>query len=541
MKHRIHIGTVGRDRTFRIGRGQRTSPASSPLHLLHSCSSLLRGFTPQTLVVLAALGGLLVLLIVACDAVAAGGHAAVRQVGSRLQVFFDDWLIDGMKGTSLKLHRPEPGGIVFRFDKPWEGGQSAYVTILKDGDTYRMYYRGGGDLGREYTCVAEGPDGIRWNRPTLGLFEFDGRRDNNIIWTGRRKAYDESHNFSPFIDANPAAKPGERYKAVSVARIGDPRGDRRNALFGYVSADGIRWKRLRDEPIITEGAFDSHNVAFWDTVQKQYVCYSRAGQQGKKSVNRATSPDFVRWSKAELLDFGGTPIEHFYTNGILPYFRAPDVYIGLPMRFVHPTDRSTIGFKPRKTDGFSDAVFMSSHDGLHWNRPFMEAFIRPGLDPKNWGGAHGNQTPSWGLVQTGESEMSVYWAEHYDNYPAKEILPQLRRGVLRLDGFVSVNAPYAGGEFTTKPLVFDGRRLVINYSTSAVGSVRVELQDADGKPEPGFTLADSIEIWGDEIERTVAWKSGHDVGRLAGRPVRVRFVMKDADLYSMRFAADLVE
>jgi hypothetical protein len=459
---------------------------------------------------------------------------AVRQLGSGLGLFFDDWLIESMNGTSLKLHSPTPRGVVFEFDQPWEGGQSAYVTILQEGKQYRMYYRGGGDLGRECTCVAFSEDAVHWTRPRLGLIEFNGSKDNNIFWTGARKAYSESHNFSPFKDANPAAKPDEVWKAVSVARF-EVNGQSKNALLGYASADGIHWRHIREEPIITEGAFDSHNVAFWDVVQRQYVCYSRETQQGKKSVSRCTSKDFLSWTKPVLLDFGNTPVEHFYTNAILQYYRQPEVYIGLPMRFIHPKDRSTVGFEQRKTDGLSDAVFMSSHDGRHWNRPFMEAFIRPGPDPLNWGGAHGNSTPAWGLVQTSPTEISLFWAEHYDNYPAKGVLPHVIRGTVRVDGFVSVNAPYAGGEFVTRPLMFVGKQLLLNCATSAPGSIRVEIQDSAGKPVPGCTLDDCIEIWGDEINRRVGWKQGADVSKLAGQAIRLRFAMKDADLYSFRF------
>lgn len=461
-----------------------------------------------------------------------------RPIGSGLQLFVDDWLIANMKGAALRLHEPVPREAVFTFDAKWEGSQSGYVAILRDGDAIRMYYRGGGDLVREYTCLAESKDGIRWTRPSLRLMEFDGSKDNNILWTGKRKAYDESHNFSPFLDENPAAPPDQRYKALTLARSYDARGERKNVLVAFVSADGIRWKRLREEPVITEGSFDSQNIAFWDRIQARYVCYSRMTQQGKRSISRCTSADFLQWTKPQLLDFGGTPIEHFYTNAITPYFRAPHLYIGLPMRFVPPSERNHVGAERRETDGLSDAVFMASRDGLRWSRTFLEAFIRPGADPLNWGGAHGNQTPAWGILQTGPTEMSVYWSEHYDNYPKTNTIPFLRRGTLRLDGFVSVHAGYSGGEMTTRPLQFKGKRLVINYSTSAVGGVKVEVQDEGGKPIPGFALNDSIEIWGDEIERTVAWKGGHDVSRLSGRPVRLRFVMKDADLYSIRFAAD---
>ena len=111
----------------------------------------------------------------------------------------------------------------------------------------------------------------------------------------------------------------------------------------------------------------------------------------------------------------------------------------------------------------------------------------------------------------------------------------IERLLLRTDGFASVNAPWSGGEMVTKPLTFSGERLEINYRTSAAGSLRVEIQDADGKPLPGFTASDCQEIVGDEIKRVVRWKGGPDMSALAGRPVRLRFVMKDADLYSLRF------
>jgi hypothetical protein len=95
--------------------------------------------------------------------------------------------------------------------------------------------------------------------------------------------------------------------------------------------------------------------------------------------------------------------------------------------------------------------------------------------------------------------------------------------------------PYAGGELLTRPLTFAGRELAINVATSAVGSVRVEMQDAEGRPLPGYMLADAAEIYGNALERVVAWKGGADVSALAGQPVRLRFVMQDADLYTMQF------
>ena len=128
-------------------------------------------------------------------------------------------------------------------------------------------------------------------------------------------------------------------------------------------------------------------------------------------------------------------------------------------------------------------------------------------------------------------EISIYATEHY----WRGAYSNLRRFTLRVDGFVSVNASGKGGEFTTRPLTFQGRELEMNFSTSIAGSVRVEIQDGAGEPIPGYTLEDCPEIFGDHLERVVAWKGGTDVGKLAGKTVRLRFVMRDADLYSIRF------
>ncbi len=136
-----------------------------------------------------------------------------------------------------------------------------------------------------------------------------------------------------------------------------------------------------------------------------------------------------------------------------------------------------------------------------------------------------------GIVETGPGEWSLYASEHY-RYPDHRI----RRLSLRKQGFASVHADARGGEFVTPPLTFSGEKLLLNYATSGTGSVQVEIQDAAGQALPGFALADMPELYGDEFEAAVAWKKGPDVSSLVGKPVRLRIVLKDADLYALRFA-----
>jgi hypothetical protein len=158
----------------------------------------------------------------------------------------------------------------------------------------------------------------------------------------------------------------------------------------------------------------------------------------------------------------------------------------------------------------------------------MEAFFRPGRDPGNWGSR--SNYAACGVVPTADDEISIYYSQHYAQ-PSAHLL----RTTLRTDGFISVQGPYGGGELVTRPLVFRGESLEINYATSAAGAVRVELQDADGNAESGFSLEECIEMVGDHISRTVVWKDGADVSALAGKPLRLRVVLSDADLYSFRF------
>ena len=114
----------------------------------------------------------------------------------------------------------------------------------------------------------------------------------------------------------------------------------------------------------------------------------------------------------------------------------------------------------------------------------------------------------------------------------------IERMLLRLDGFASVNAPLSGGEMITKLLIFSGTQLEINYRTGTAGSVRAEILDKAGYPIPGYSIEECHEIIGDEISRVVAWKSGVDVSKIIDQPVRLRFVLKDADLYSIRFKSE---
>ena len=457
-------------------------------------------------------------------------------IGSRRELFVDRFLIEKLDNVTLQLQRPQPAGVALRFDKPWEGQVSGYVTIIQDGDLYRMYYRGRPLTGygdndpraKEVTCYAESKDGITFTRPSLGLISFGGNKNNNAILADVGPV---THNFAPFLDTRPGVPASERFKAVG--------GSSQSGLIAYVSEDGIHFRPLRAEPIITGGAFDSQNNVMWSEHEQCYICYFRTFRNGVRWITRTTSTDFLNWTKATDMTFGDAPNEHLYTNQTLAYFRAPHIYIGTAARF-WPKRRSltdeqvaAIGLEsPENYQGLklesSDAVLLTSRGGTQYDRTFLESLVRPGTDLKNWT-ARSNY-PARGVVQTGPTEMSIYIQRAYGQ-PAHH----LERLTLRIDGFASVHADYKPGELVTKPFTFTGKQLTLNLSTSAAGGIKVEIQDANGQAIPGFTLADCGELNTDDLARVVSWKNGSDVSSLAGKPIRLRFHLKDADLYALQF------
>ena len=178
---------------------------------------------------------------------------------------------------------------------------------------------------------------------------------------------------------------------------------------------------------------------------------------------------------------------------------------------------------------------MTSRDGVNFRR-WNDAFLPPGIEREGtWN--YGHQAIAWHLVETKSAlegapdELSLYAVESYWTGTSSA----LRRYTLRMDGFASVHAPMSGGEVVTKPIRFQGSRLALNFATSAAGSVRVEIQDGEGKPLPGFALDDCPPIFGDTIERVIAWSGGRTPRDLAGQAVRLRFVLQDADVYAFRF------
>jgi hypothetical protein len=426
-------------------------------------------------------------------------------IDDRLELFVDRFLIYRLEeGAELRLHQPVPREVVLRTDAPWEGNASAFQSVFRDGDRYRMYYRGLQYRAEDpnhrvhpyFLCYAESQDGIRWTRPNLGLFEFDGSCENNILLTPDHLAAiggDPAHTAT-FRDANPECPEDERYKIIVI-------GDKPKGMYVLRSADGIRFEIMSRKPVQTVGVFDSQNLAFWDPVARYYREYHRGFRAGVRDILTSSSPDILHFPEPQWLDFGDAPIEHLYTNQVQPYYRAPHILMGFPMRY---TDRgwsepmrqlpqledrmARASASARYGTALTDGLFMTSRDGLSFHR-WREAFLRPGaMDSPTW--VYGDNFIFWGMVETASewgcdrNQISLYATEGYWRGRSTAV----RRYALRVDGFVSLHVPFAGGEMVTRPIGFDGGNLTIHASTSAAGGIRVEIWDPASDP-PSSHLA----------------------------------------------------
>ena len=474
------------------------------------------------------------------------------KIGSRRELFADDFLIDQKLTDAVRsMHHPVCRERVLVNDAPWEGDGWVYYSTFEDNGLYRMYYHTNPLLDREnkksfvgphYICYACSLDGVHWVKPKLGIWEYNKSCANNIILE-----IDTEDAFHVFRDENPSCPDEERYKALLTRRVTRD-GQRVSQLWCMTSFDGIHFA---DGWILSEqGRFDTHNTAFWDPLLGKYVCYFRdlhknADGEMVRDIRRMESADFRQWSVPEPIVYTGcTEDFQMYTNGIHPYMRAPYLYVGIPTRYVQRPAwednydelcgsehrRFRMQFHPRYGLALTDNLLITSRDGITFNRS-GEAFMRPGPEGrKRW--VYGDSYASNTIVATPPVDETDAWELSF--YSAvnqwSEETAHVYRYSLRMDGFYSYGGGYEEKTLVTKPFIFDGSRLEVNFSTSAAGRMRIFLEQADGRPILG---GDSGDLFGDSIDRKVHFKA--ELSVLSGTPVRMRVLLKDADIYSFRF------
>ena len=473
------------------------------------------------------------------------------------EVLWDMSIAEHSEGITLKMHEPVRKGTVLWCDKSWEGDDCNYAKVFFDGEKYCFYYRGSGrknGIGTERDhgvwCVAYSEDGKNFTRPDLKIFDFRGEVHNNIIMQIPNCNID---NFSITFDENPNCAPEERFKAFTGEWT-----ETVKRLHYYVSGDGTHF--YEREPIKAAGHFDSLNVCFWDDNKQRYSLYLRGlhnadperkipyeAENHVRDVRVSYSTDINEWTDPVPLDYGESDTDEIqmYTNGIMKY-PDTDIYIGIPTRYIdRAMDIHNFKYLPslggKRSNAFLDnrerregtavpeAILMTSRDGLHFERT-REAFYTPGIErDNNWN--YGGGYFAVGMIETasdfeGEpNELSLYVVE-----PPRRGATAFERYTLRMDGFFSWRANFGGGEVTTKPFTFDGSQLYLNFSTSALGYLRLQILDESGNAIDGY---DSGRLFGNTIDRPCDFEK--PLSDLAGKPIRFKFSMRDADLYAFKF------
>jgi hypothetical protein len=463
-------------------------------------------------------------------------------VGDRRQLFFDRRFIARSENVRIALNPPMKLGPVLKPDRPWEDFRfTSYFTTIQDGDLLRMYYscfdkdqwstpRAWED--HAFLCCAESRDGLHWQKPSLGLVEYNGSKDNNIIL---RSVVDGT----VFID--PSAPPERRYKLLHT--VGPAKGGLRVSW----SADGRRFTFPGE--VVSPWTPDSQQNAFYDPVRKSYLAYLRArpnmGLDVKcRSVARVEVKHIDQpWGDAKpqivlAPDAQDPPDVDFYTNAAIKYPWADDAYFMFPAFYHH--------YPPEYgNDGLLDCRAAASRDGIAWQRPDRGRYVPLGI--------HGEWDDSFIMMGVGVARVGNELLQFYNGTDmghggtrskSKEDAAGRRRwgwmGAVRqrLDGFYSADAAYTGGWIETPPLTFSGNRLVLNIDCSAVGSAKVAILDSvGGRALPGHGIDDCDTVWGNDLRRVVSWRGKSDLAALQSRAVALRIEMRSAKLFAFGFEA----
>jgi hypothetical protein len=450
-------------------------------------------------------------------------------------LFIDDYLVASKHNVVRRYHplQRQTGGPLIVVDRPWEAHvvNACSVIPTEDGNGFRMYYycwtedkkskKGRGS----FMCYAESKDGLKWDKPNLGLIEWDGdgTKNNNIVDAPGHVMY------TPW-----EKDPNKRYQGVG------------GMYHAYSSPDGLRWKQESTEKIIS-GGDTSH--FYWDPNTKKFRCTVKGGGGRvsgdvsglrRRTVGYSETTDLLHFPPLRMImapddldDLWCMPDTvqrtHFYACPVVPY---ETMYVGLVQIY-----------RAAEPEGYFHGPLwlelVSSRDGIHWLREETDTGLhsatalnstsRPPLLPLGkFREFDDGMVISPAPVFVGDELWFYYtgYEELHDLLPYKSAIGLAK---LRKDGWASLDSDEGVGEIVTRRFEHAGGVLQLNYSAEG-GRIRVEVLDADGRVVPGYGRDECGPLTGDSIHKPVAWKGKNELP--AGSPVRFRFLLEHARLYS---------
>ena len=498
----------------------------------------------------------------------------IRDVANRKQLFIDHRFIASSTNVTLVMNSPKLAGPALEPGPPgaWDDGKVTWGQVMEDEGIFKMWAGGisAKTMKQDWKTLdvsiplgyATSKDGVHWTKPKLGLIEWEGSKENNICC--RDPGY---------VMIDPKGTKEERYKMLCTAAaeiaaktIYDALDLHKGGLYFYTSPDGVHWKW--NPNMVFPFHPDTQNQIDYDERLGKYVAYIRAWPNGflfKKTYGRAVGrvemddpmkpwpydatvkpvkpwgPKYVATAGREVptvMTFPDYDKEGVWTDVYNPcvsiYPWAEDVYLAFPSMNHYLADSSL------PNDSTLNIGMVVSRDGIQWNWLSTEPYVACG---KPGSGRSGQLYEMVGMLKVGDEIFQYHAASdlrHNVNWANENTLEQLRnvgrvfRTVQRLDGFISADFAKSGGELTTPPLRFAANRLELNVNAGE-GEGKVELQDADGKPIPGYELARCTKLRTDSVHQVVGWNKRKDLSALKGQTVRVRFQMRNAKLYAFQF------
>lgn len=483
-------------------------------------------------------------------------------VGDHRQLLIDDRLVDAMGNLRYITGRPEfPRENLLPVDRPWEEGRAGlWASLLHDGERFHLWYDAyawdaqSGNIAQDSHCFcyAMSEDGVRFEKPELGLFEVGGNRANNVVMRGV--------NGPVFCD--PHAPPEKRFRALmevhprrGPAHWAETRGVDHQHPWMFYSPDGIRWQRPA-HPFVDRWLGATQSV-MWDDRIGRWVFYLRAhhprkhgshrcfvrveveadGLDGVVELPERPGPERGTHSLTDELplvldvDEEDPPGAQFYVSNVFKYPGGEDVYLALP----------SIWYDPRQGEASDkmEVQMLFSRDGIDWRRPDRTPVISPGpVGSETAGQVYVIPDP----VLVGE-ELWVYYMGFGEDHFAANREEVIRKGSGRLSRAIWLRDRFRGletvgrgtGTLVTVPLRFRGERLCLNLDAAAAGCVRVAVESTDGAPISGYTLDEALPIYGNGTSLIASWTHGSDIKALAGRPVRLLLDLQACTVFAFGF------
>jgi len=455
-----------------------------------------------------------------CCAEQPGGSA------STWKLLIDDHWVESKSGVRRVLHQPrkDPRNPLIRGDADWSTNPYCYGTAMYDETTsrfklwYQSYNHGLPLAERTPILYGTSADGIVWERPSLGLVDFRGSKQNNILMTH----YGHHDLYSPSVlrdDGDP--DPGRRYKMIWWDFPKGKRGYRDDGMCVAFSADGIQWEKHPGNPVLPaqkrERSISDVMSVMHDKRANKFVVYSKGWADpwpAFRQVVRTESTDFIHWSEPEVVLRHAFNEKDPQSYGMV-VSQYESVYLGLLCSYKKPGNETI------------DIQLAVSHDNRNWERVADQETFLPTGPAGSWDDGMIFCAP----LITHENRVLIYYGGWDGPHNVGKRSAGIGLATLRKDGFVSLDAGSTQGRVTTRLLRDAEGPLLVNADARG-GSIRVEVLGQDGAPLPGFSASDCLPLTADETDQRVRWKTQTTLPPSDG--VRLRFSLRDAKLFSFR-------